>query len=163
MKLFKLFKWWYFVVAFAIVITLSLTGVMNSIVFPSWLGRSSALTAGQLPCSTVSDCPAPSCFGSFSIGDKSTVTVASSGAEKAAASLGDAWYDMQGNLKEVQCISGKCQTSPFCAIEYSDITGFLKQYPLAWVKEFPWLFILIFAMLVVVIWATRPERKSERK
>lgn len=155
MKLFKKkFKWWYILIAVVFVAALSFTGLFNELFLSgTFLGRTSDLTQGKLPCVTVDDCPEPKCFGSFSIDDtREPLPADATEAEKSAYNLGDTWYNAQGELKEVQCIEGKCETSPFCIIEYSDITNFLSDYPLAWVKEYPLVFVLMIGLFMVAVW-----------
>lgn len=145
---------WFVVAAFVLVMVLSLTGVMNKLLMTGpILGRASDLSAGKVLCTTVADCPQPQCFGSFNITDKrEPLGVNATDAEKTAYSLGDFWYNSQGELKTIECVDGHCQTSPFCLIEGNDIKDFLTKYPLAWVKEYPWLFIGFIALFGVIIW-----------
>jgi hypothetical protein len=159
----KKFNYWMIVIPVVLVIILSLTGIMNDILFSGpVLGRTSDLTQGKIPCKVVSDCPKPSCFGSFNVTQKTTVQLSpnATAAEKAAASLDNSWYDMQGKLTEVKCVDLKCQTSPFCIIEYSDVTGWLGNQPFQWIKEYPWVLGGLVIIGALIIFATAGVKKN---
>lgn len=158
MKRIKNFKLMLIGIVVLLVLALSYSGVMNR----TMLGRSSDLTQGKVSCTTDTDCPKPQCFGSFNIAQKSDVEsnpTSATEAEKQAAGLDNWWYDAQGNLQDVKCVNQKCQTSPFCFIEYKDITGWIGNHPFEWLKQYPWVIFALIGIVALIIFATA-GRKS---
>jgi hypothetical protein len=143
----------------AVLLILSITGVMNQILPQTSEGRASELTKGNVQCSIDTTCPLPKCFGSFDTAAKAAVTVDSSEAAKQASNLGTAWYDFQGKLKEVRCVEGYCQTSPYCMFEYSDITKYAT-LPFEWIKQYPFVLVGLFTILALVVFIMTGKEKQ---
>lgn len=130
---------------------------------------------------TVTPCPTPNCVGGFNLSAREDVEDCNTLSEPAKSSckLTDTWYNFQGNLATVKCVDmdvdvtedlatqlnvptgwhqpvtgtqkGSLEVSPYCILEYDQVSDWVKANPLVWAKENPWLAIGVFLVLLLVI------------
>ncbi len=166
-KKFKL-KPVHLVITVVVLFVLSQIGVMNELF---------AVTSIQ--CTSDAQCPDPDCLGGFTLAEKNLedCTTLNNTADKTSCELSEWWYDAQDELAATRCVdpsvqevdetghttgwhmpiagtgasAGKCETSPYCVVSTADVKEWVRNNPLAWVRDNFALAIGLFIISIVLI------------
>lgn len=108
--------------------------------------------------------------------------------DKSSCKLSDAWYNLQGDLATVKCVDinvevkenlstqtgvptgwhqpvtgtthGVLEVSPYCVMEYQQVSDWIKANPMVWIRQNIWLALGLLVVLIAVVVAFLPGKQQ---